>query len=651
MATNKYILDIKTRGAKASKKAIGGVGSSLGGLAKKMALVGGAYFGGKALISGIKASTEAFGQQELAEKKLATALGFTSEKLLEQARALQQTTKFGDEDIIMMQSMLGAFTDNEDEIAKLTEATLDLASGMGMDLKSAGDLVAKTIGSSTNALSRYGIEVKGAVGSTERLENLTGNVANLFGGQAKAQAETFSGSVQQMKNAIGDLGEKFGSELAPALTKSAQWIKRFAEKGGEFVGKLFDIDWGASVSNLFNNLGVIGQAILDTMSEIFDSSAFRGIFGKIWKAIKWAFKTAVDGIIAIAEFIFEPLINAGKKMGNEIANFFIRAMNKMKRGANKIIKWLGMKKFKMTPEISTEGLDFADSKMGAFFKKQADDQVNSNKDLTSKVKGIWSEALGGIVEVSQEEGSKIQSNLDPNIIMGGSEDGTSVEENLGETKEKWEANFSSISELAGQFTSSISTIYGSLFDMKKSKLDADQKEEIKAIENSTMSEESKKKKIEKINEKYKKKELEEKKKLLPVKLADATSSIALGIAKALSSAPPPFNIALAGLTATAGALQLATISASQYARGGLVTGNPHSMGGKNINAEGGEFVMSRDAVNRIGLSELVNMNRGGSAKSVVVNITAPLVDESVVEHIIPAINRALNEEISSLDIR
>ena len=74
---------------------------------------------------------------------------------------------------------------------------------MGLDLKGAGDLVAKTIGSSTNAMSRYGIEVTGAVGSTERLETLTNNVANLFGGQALAQSKTMTGSIEQMKKCNG----------------------------------------------------------------------------------------------------------------------------------------------------------------------------------------------------------------------------------------------------------------------------------------------------------------------------------------------------------------------------------------------------------------------------------------------------------------
>jgi hypothetical protein len=42
--------------------------------------------------------------------------------------------------------------------------------------------------SSTNALSRYGIEVEGVVGSTSRLDSITRSITRLYEGQAAAGA-------------------------------------------------------------------------------------------------------------------------------------------------------------------------------------------------------------------------------------------------------------------------------------------------------------------------------------------------------------------------------------------------------------------------------------------------------------------------------
>lgn len=236
MASKKSLLiDVKEKGSKKAERNIKSLSGSLGKLSKGVIASAGAYFGARGLISAVKGSIEAYGKQELAEKKLTTALGFTSKALLEQASALQQLSMFGDEDIIMMQSMFASFGQTEEQIKELTSATLDLASGMGLDLRTAGDLVAKTIGSSTNAMSRYGVEVTGAVGSTERLETLTGNIARLFGGQAKAQAETMTGAIQQSQNAMGDLGEVIGKKLEPVVTDVALGMKAIAESLGEII--------------------------------------------------------------------------------------------------------------------------------------------------------------------------------------------------------------------------------------------------------------------------------------------------------------------------------------------------------------------------------------------------------------------------------
>ena len=183
-----------------------------------------------AIVVGLaKKSIDAFGFQEQQEKKLEVALGGVNKALLEQASALQQLTTFGDEAIIGVQASIAAFTDSEEQIKGATVATLDFATAMGFDLKSAGELVAKTLGSTTNALTRYGVNVTGVVGSTERLTTLTEGIARLWGGQATAAAQTMTGSMQQASNAVGDLAEEFGEILAPAINSATIAIKGWAE--------------------------------------------------------------------------------------------------------------------------------------------------------------------------------------------------------------------------------------------------------------------------------------------------------------------------------------------------------------------------------------------------------------------------------------
>lgn len=204
-------------------------GANIGRHIKRGAIVATAAIA--ALTFAMAKAVKAANEQEAAEKTLTTALGHRSKALLEQASALQKVTVFGDEAIIGAQALIGAFVKDEKQISAATKATLDLAAAKGMDLKAAADLVSKTLGSSTNAMSRYGIEVVGAVGSTERLESLTTNIAKVFGGQAKAQAETFRGKITQLSNAYGDLKEEIGFVISknPVFIKAVGLLKTLFE--------------------------------------------------------------------------------------------------------------------------------------------------------------------------------------------------------------------------------------------------------------------------------------------------------------------------------------------------------------------------------------------------------------------------------------
>ena len=247
MADKKLNIKVSTTGAGKAKQEIGGLNGAISKMGKAVGIASAAYFGARGLISGFSTVIRLAGEQEQAEKKLEVALGKTSTALLNHASALQKMTAFGDEAIIGVQASLAAFIKDEEQIKKATEATLDMAVAMGMDLKAAGDLVATTLGSSTNAMRRYGIQVEGAVGSTERLESLTNNVATLFGGQASAQAETMAGALSQAGNSAGDLAEAIGERLSP-LTKVLaenftdvveQLTALVTQKDIEFIGPIF----------------------------------------------------------------------------------------------------------------------------------------------------------------------------------------------------------------------------------------------------------------------------------------------------------------------------------------------------------------------------------------------------------------------------
>lgn len=212
----------------------------------QVAALGASVLALRGLFRGIRTAISLSLEQAKVEKDLAAALHDTGKardrlvkSLIAHAAGLQKVTAFGDEEIIKAQTLIGSFVKEEEAIKRATEATADLAAAKGFDLVAAADLVSKTLGSSTNALTRYGIEVTGAVGSTDRLNSLTENMAKVFGGRARAEVETMAGKLKQLSDVAGDVAEDIGDALVKneEFGKTVVRVKKALEESGPALGE------------------------------------------------------------------------------------------------------------------------------------------------------------------------------------------------------------------------------------------------------------------------------------------------------------------------------------------------------------------------------------------------------------------------------
>ena len=82
----------------------------------------------------------------------------------------------------------------------------------------------------------------------------------------------------------------------------------------------------------------------------------------------------------------------------------------------------------------------------------------------------------------------------------------------------------------------------------------------------------------------------------------------------------------------------------RFANGGVVRGQDNVP----ILAQAGEFVMRREAVENIGVSNLMNMNQTGRANSVNINVAGNMIanDEFVRDTLIPEINKTLGQDLA-----
>lgn len=260
------------------KQSLGEVKSETSGLASLFGPVAAAAAVAFAAVAAAAyKSVEAFREQEKATEALNQAMvqsgTFSSalrDKYLEQATALQKVTTFGDENIIQAQATLQSLIGQREVSEKLTKATLDLAAAKGIDLRTAAEMMGKSIGTSTNALARQGIEIDSSLTKQEKLAQVIDKVNQKYGGQAEAQAQGL-GSLAQLQNSISDLAEVFGEILAPYVGLAAQALTNMFDAVSskkEVIGLFFNMmrDNVIDVVFAFTRLGDIAGAVVGTIA-------------------------------------------------------------------------------------------------------------------------------------------------------------------------------------------------------------------------------------------------------------------------------------------------------------------------------------------------------------------------------------------------
>ena len=278
------LLKIKETGSKALDKVSDGL--------KKIGEVGKAAFLEIGAVIGL--AIHNYEEQEKAVNQLNQSLvnqGIYTKKLSDEyqnlATQFQKKSQFGDEEIIQAQSTLQAYLGQTKVSKELIQATLDLAAAKGIDLKSASDLMGKSIGTSTNALQRQGIALDENLSKNEKLAQVIEKVNQKYKGQAEASIQGLGG-LTLLKNAASDLFETLGQRLVPVV--------EFAVTN--FMSFFDTIQGSSSFFDLFER-GVIGisKGIIFVIGTI---TAFGQAFGATFGTISGALSQLADKNFAMA---------------------------------------------------------------------------------------------------------------------------------------------------------------------------------------------------------------------------------------------------------------------------------------------------------------------------------------------------------------
>jgi hypothetical protein len=193
-------------------------------------------------------SVKAANTQLQAETRLLAALKNrhdVQQRLISQASEIQSRTTYGDEAIIEQQAYLAALGLTEEQIRQTIEASVQLSAAMGIELESAVHNLAKTYSGLAGELGESMPALREMTAEQLKSGEAIRFVNREYKGFAEAVADTGAGSLQQLKNKIGDLAEKLGTALLPIIAKLAEWLGAI-------------VDW-------FNNLSPATQEVIAQM--------------------------------------------------------------------------------------------------------------------------------------------------------------------------------------------------------------------------------------------------------------------------------------------------------------------------------------------------------------------------------------------------
>ena len=229
----------------------------------------------EALASGFQKTVGEYYKSEDGLRRLSNALALVGEQNIPQslamfqslAQQIQETTTVEDDQVIALAALGVAAGRTDQEVRKLITAAVDIAAVTGTSVDTAFKQLLETFKGTAGALEYLAPQLKNLTAQQLAAGDGVDLMAAKFAGAGAGLAGTFSGQVQQAKNALGDLAEETGRVLAKAFNidqvsvgfnKAIQTMTDFlAENGAAIAATL------AGIKQAFLNfVSSIGVAIL-----------------------------------------------------------------------------------------------------------------------------------------------------------------------------------------------------------------------------------------------------------------------------------------------------------------------------------------------------------------------------------------------------
>lgn len=228
-----------------------------------------------------------------------------SEEMQVFASALQNVTRFGDETVLNQLALAKSFGATNEQAKQIVRAAADLSAAFGIDLESATRNVAKTLGGLSGELGESIPQLKTLGAEALKAGRGIDIIAERFSGAAQRDVKSYSGALDQLKNAFGDTLEEIGKiiinspKLVAAFKAATSFFVDLTKQIAGF-GKSFDVfDFAINKFIEFNDVFI--NFVIAPFEQLFN------IFGVVQGALNTFVAVSIAGLgnlgLAVAELL------------------------------------------------------------------------------------------------------------------------------------------------------------------------------------------------------------------------------------------------------------------------------------------------------------------------------------------------------------
>ena len=221
---------------------------------------------GIAVAAGLAYAVTQFVEADVATQKLnnsaknsSASAKINATALREVAQATQSKTAADGDALVAGQAMLVQFGATQSQTEQLTPLLADLSRKMGVDTETAARAVGKALDGSTTSLKKMGISVDAAKAATDPFGATMEALRSTVGGFAESEGATAAGTLERIKNQLGDVVEAVGGGALEAFAPLIGAVSGLVAAGGPA---------GDALGNIGGKLGVIGSTTLLAMDGL-----------------------------------------------------------------------------------------------------------------------------------------------------------------------------------------------------------------------------------------------------------------------------------------------------------------------------------------------------------------------------------------------